>query len=67
MTFEQGILNLRELLRCKCDKLLTLLSYLLRGVSSVAVPVAMALTACVPPSVAQFDEPYVAAPADHAV
>lgn len=31
------------------------------------MPAAMALTACMPPSAVQFDEPYAAAPADHAV
>jgi outer membrane protein TolC len=33
----------------------------------VIVPAAMALTACMPPSAMQFDEPYAEAPADHAV
>ena len=33
----------------------------------MAVPVAMVLTACMPPSAVQFDEPYAAAPPDHAV
>jgi len=33
----------------------------------LAIPAMMTLTACMPPSQAQFDEPYVAAPADHAV
>ena len=33
----------------------------------MAIPAMMTLTACMPPSQAQFDEPYVAAPADHAV
>ena len=33
----------------------------------MAIPAAMALTACMPPSGAQLDEPYVMAPVDHAV
>jgi len=52
--------------RCKCDNLLTILSCL-RGVRGLAVPAALALTACMPPTAVQFDEPYKAAPADPAV
>jgi outer membrane protein len=33
----------------------------------VVVPAALALTACMPPTAVQFDEPYAAAPADPAV
>ncbi|MFA5017820.1 MAG: TolC family protein [Methylobacter sp.] len=58
---------MQKLRRSKCDNWLTLLSYLSRGISRVIVPAAMTLTACMPPSAVQFDEPYAAAPADHAV
>ena len=67
--FEQGVLNLRELRRSKCDNLLTLLSYPPRDLSSMVVSAALslALTACMPPGVAQLDKPYAAAPAGPAV
>ena len=58
---------MQKLRRSKCDKLLTMLSCLPLGVSSLVIPAAMALTACMPPNQAHFDEPYVSAPADHAV
>ena len=60
-------LSLRELLQRKYDYLLSLASCLPRGVSSMAVPAAMALTACMPPGLVQLDKPYAAAPADPAV
>ncbi|TRW95153.1 TolC family protein [Candidatus Methylobacter oryzae] len=58
---------MQKLRRNKCDNLLTLLSCLPRGVSLLVIPAAMALTACMPPSAVQLDEPYAAAPTDHAV
>ena len=58
---------MRELRRRKCDNLLSLLSCLPRVVSGIAVSAALALTACMPPSAAQLDQPYAAAPVDHAV
>ncbi|MCK9635253.1 MAG: TolC family protein [Methylobacter tundripaludum] len=38
-----------------------------RSVGRLAIPAMMALTACVPPSAVQFDEPYVGVPVDRAV
>jgi outer membrane protein len=59
---------LQKLRRSKRDNLLTLLSYLPLGVSRLVIPAALALTACMPPpGLAQLDEPYAAAPTDHAV
>jgi outer membrane protein len=60
-------LSLRELRRRKCDNLPTVLSSLPRRVSSTAVIASLALTACMPPGLAQLDRPYAAAPDNPAV
>ncbi|MEC4749434.1 TolC family protein [Methylomicrobium sp. Wu6] len=58
--------NLSELRRCKRDNVLALLPCLSRYVKRLAIPAALVLTACMPPSVAQIDKPSASIPADPA-